>query len=63
MPTAFTTTVALHPSDLGSDYDPVLHGVAGGLAELFPLIHNSQRPEVEGAGEVSSENNDLAARN
>ena len=63
MPTAFTATAGLHPRDLGSVYDPVLHGVAGGLAELFPPIHNSQRPEVEVAGEAARENNELAAQN
>lgn len=63
MPTAFTATAALHPRDLGSVYDPVLHGVAGGLADLFPPIHNLHRPEAEGAAEVARENNELTAQN
>ncbi|KQT58489.1 hypothetical protein ASG52_21820 [Methylobacterium sp. Leaf456] len=63
MPVAFTTTPAFHPHDLGSDYDAVLHGVAGGLAELFPPIHNSQRPEVEAAGEAATVDHELDARN
>lgn len=61
MSTAFAATAGLHPRDLGSVYDPVLHGVAGGLAEPFPPIHNSQRPEVEGASESARENAELAA--
>lgn len=61
MPTAFAATAGLHPRDLGSVHDSVLHGVAGGLAELFPPIHNSQQPEVEVASEAARENNELAA--
>ena len=28
----------LHPPHTGPDADPVLYGIAAGLAELFPLI-------------------------
>ncbi|GAA0262332.1 hypothetical protein LNAOJCKE_5274 [Methylorubrum aminovorans] len=63
MPTAFTATAALHLRDLRSVYDPVLHGVAGGLADLFPPIHNLHRPEAEVAVEAAMENNEWTAQN
>ena len=28
-----------HAGDFGSDFDPVLHGVARALGDLFPPIH------------------------
>lgn len=63
MPTPFMTTADLHLRDLGSVYDPVLHGVSGGLAELFPPIHDLQRPETETEGKAAGERDELAAHN
>jgi hypothetical protein len=37
---------------LESAFDPVLSGVAGGLARLFPPVHNGQPPR-DGNGGVS----------
>jgi hypothetical protein len=31
-------TIAPHTPSYGSSHDPVLHGVADGLADLFPLV-------------------------
>jgi hypothetical protein len=31
-------TIDPHTPSFGSSHDPVLHGVASGLAELFPLV-------------------------
>ena len=33
-------TVASYTPSFGSSHDPVLHGVASGLADLFPLVHH-----------------------
>ena len=51
-------TAALPPIDLGSAYDPVLHGVAGGLADLFPPVHNPQRSEAPLQGEGIEESDE-----
>ncbi len=47
MPTRFNTSAALHPRAFGSTYDPVLQGVADGLAALFPPVHTPRRSETE----------------
>ena len=33
-------TVDSYTPSFGSSHDPVLHGVASGLAELFPPVHH-----------------------
>lgn len=37
----------LQASDFGSAFDPVLNGVAHGLADLFPPIENAPRTRDE----------------
>ena len=37
----------LHPPHTGPDADPVLYGVAAGLAELFPLVLSHAPSHVE----------------
>lgn len=61
MPTRFNTSAALHPRAFGSAYDPVLQGVADGLAPLFPPIHTPRRPETETRSEVTNETDTEAA--
>lgn len=36
-------TIASHTPSYGSSHDPVLHGVADGLADLFPLVEQPDR--------------------
>lgn len=55
MPTRFNTSAALHPRAFGSAYDPVLQGVADGLAALFPPVHTPRRSETETRSEVRTE--------
>lgn len=59
VPARFESAATSYLRDLGSTYDPVLHGVAGKLADLFPPIHNSQRSEIE--DQVRAEARDEAA--
>lgn len=44
----FLSAADPHPRGFGSDYDPILHGVASGLGALFPPIHNARRCEAHG---------------
>lgn len=61
MPTRFNTSAALHPRAFGSAYDPVLQGVADGLAALFPPVHTPRRSETETRSEVTNETDTEAA--
>jgi hypothetical protein len=61
MPSRFKTAADLHLDALSSSYDPILLGVACGLAELFPPIHNPQRTENEAYVEMRYETCDEAA--
>jgi hypothetical protein len=36
-------TLDLHAPTFGSSHDPVLHGVAAGLADLFPPVDHPTR--------------------
>ena len=42
--------------DFGSEYDPVLHGVARSLGDLFPPIHNA----VQHGDHAAPEDRELA---
>lgn len=55
MPTRFNTSAALHPRAFGSAYDPVLQGVADGLAALFLPVHTPRRSGTETRSEVRTE--------
>ncbi len=43
------TTSDHEERSFGSPYDPLLNGVAQGLAMLFPPIDNARRPESQDA--------------
>ncbi|UMY19250.1 hypothetical protein MMB17_08095 [Methylobacterium organophilum] len=43
----FLSAADPHPRGFGSDYDPILHGVASGLGALFPPIDNARRCEAQ----------------
>ena len=61
MPTRFDTSATLHPRALGSAYDPVLQGVADGLAALFLPVHTPRQSETETRSEARNETDTEAA--
>lgn len=61
MPTRFDTSAALHPRAFGSAYDPVLQGVADGLAALFLPVPTPRQSETETRSEARNETDTEAA--
>lgn len=60
--TSFMSTSEHEERSFGSSFDPLLNGVAQGLAALFPPVENGRRPaseeEAAGANEVEDERRD-----
>jgi hypothetical protein len=52
----FSMTLPDHEErSFGSPYDPLLNGVAQGLATLFPPIDNARRPESQDGADRANE--------